>query len=78
LLHWPTKQVYAAKPQTITKSSIIRGSDGGTQHQATLVTTQGNVGISPMDTYQFAEKHYTVDRINIFGSKLGTISAILN
>jgi hypothetical protein len=48
------------------EAGIIRGSGGGTRHQATLVTTQGNIGIGQMDSYQFAEKHYTVDRINAY------------
>lgn len=73
--HLTTKQWLAEKTEqtfdgaklqrAIVKSqSPLRGI--GRRHQATLVTTQGDFWITPMDTEQFNEKHQMVDQINAF------------
>jgi hypothetical protein len=35
-------------------------------YQATLVTTNGEFWMTPMDTEQFSEKHRIVDKVNAF------------
>ncbi len=74
--HLTTKQLLTATSVTefergklqkaIINSQHTRITRGHTTYQATLVTTQGDFWLTPMDSEQFTKKHQIMDDVNTF------------
>jgi hypothetical protein len=60
------KSVQTFDNAKLQKAIVTRQGTRRSMYQATLVTTNGEFWITPMDTEQFNEKHRIVDKVNAF------------